>query len=321
MKSTLKTLCWLGIGLLCLSGCTSQAPSPSPTGRGSSTPAAPLTACQIHIGLSRYPLTGRIAFAATGNDWDIFVMKADGSERRQLTHDPGPQFDPSWSPDGMRIAYRDSRFGINHNDEIYVMKADGSGQINPTRNPANEWSPAWSPDGKKIAFASDREGLPKIYLMNPDGTSLVRLTQVEGEYPSWSPDGKKIAFASSRDGNYEIYTMNADGSNQTRLTNNPAYDMYPAWSPDAHFIAFDTQRDYYPPRDQGAGEEFEIHVMKADGTCDTRLTTNAVEDRFPAWSSDGTRLTWEQEGQVAVMNANGTGQMTLGPGNFPAWTS
>src|SRR6266487_612528 len=274
MKRTLKTLCLLGIGLLCLSGCTDQASSPLSTGRGSSTPTAHLTPCQIHMGSSTGPLTGHIAFAATGNDWDIFVMQADGSGRRQLTYDPGPQFDP-----------------------------------------------AWSPGGNKIAFASDREGQLKIYLINPDGTGLVRLTQGEGEYPSWSPDGKKIAFASSRDGNYEIYVMNADGSNQTRLTNNPAYDMYPAWSPDGQFIAFDTQRDYYPPKDQGAGEEFEIHVMKADGTCDTRLTTNAVEDRFPAWSSDGTRLAWEQEGQVAVMYANGTNQMSLGPGNFPAWIS
>src|SRR6266487_1101100 len=279
MKRTLKTLCLLGIGLLCLSGCTDQASSPLSTGRGSSTPTAHLTPCQIHMGSSTGPLTGHIAFAATGNDWDIFVMQADGSGRRQLTYDPGPQFDPSWSPDGKRIAYRDSRFGINHNDEISMMNADGSDQINLTHNPANEWSPAWSPDGNKIAFAS------------------------------------------SRDGNYEIYVMNADGSNQTRLTNNPAYDMYPAWSPDGQFIAFDTQRDYYPPKDQGAGEEFEIHVMKADGTCDTRLTTNAVEDRFPAWSSDGTRLAWEQEGQVAVMYANGTNQMSLGPGNFPAWIS
>src|SRR5437764_15278976 len=130
MKSILKTLCLLGIGLLCLSGCADQASSPLSTRIGSSSPhPTRSTPCQIHLSSPKGPLTGRIAFAATGNDWDIFVMQADGSGRGQLTHDPGPQFDPSWSPDGKRIAYRDSRFGINHNDEIYVMNSGGSGQI------------------------------------------------------------------------------------------------------------------------------------------------------------------------------------------------
>src|SRR6266545_3533102 len=62
-------------------------------------------------------LTGRVTFSM---DDDVYVMRADGSHVRRLTSQRGAEFDPSWSPDGTRIAYRDSRRGINQDDEIFV---------------------------------------------------------------------------------------------------------------------------------------------------------------------------------------------------------
>ena len=76
-------------------------------------------------------------------------MNADGSERIRLTTDPDADFDPAWSPDGRRIAFRTHRDG---NEEVYVMNADGSEQRNASRSPGGDYSPAWSPDGKWIAF-------------------------------------------------------------------------------------------------------------------------------------------------------------------------
>ena len=60
--------------------------------------------------------------------------------------------DPSWSPDGSRIAFVSYRDG--NRPEIYVMNRDGSGQIRLTDNPAIDHSPSWSPDGSRIAFVS-----------------------------------------------------------------------------------------------------------------------------------------------------------------------
>src|SRR6187551_3535941 len=76
----------------------------------------------------------------------------------------------------------------------------------------------------KIAFNSSRDGSNQIYLMNPDGSNVVRVTDPPGVSfgPEWSPDGTRIAFVSTRDGNHEIYVMNANGTGQTRLTNDPA---------------------------------------------------------------------------------------------------
>ncbi|MBE3088675.1 MAG: PD40 domain-containing protein, partial [Actinobacteria bacterium] len=75
--------------------------------------------------------------------------------------------------------------------------------------------------GGMIAFSSDRDGNKEIYIMNSDGSGLVRLTNNDSSDSlyAWSPDGSKIAFSSDRDGNKEIYIMNSDGSGLVRLTN------------------------------------------------------------------------------------------------------
>ena len=92
----------------------------------------------------------------------------------------------------------------------------------------------------KIAFYSTRDGHHEIYVIDPDGSNLMRLTfgDTDNLCPAWSPDGKIIAFLSKRDGgNNEIYIMNADGSNQTRLTYTDFSEHHLSWSPDGTRIA------------------------------------------------------------------------------------
>src|SRR5687768_12962029 len=142
-------------------------------------------------------LEGRLTFSAEG---DVWVMNADGSGRRRLTSDPEMDFDPSWSPDGSRIAFRSHRDG---DEEVYVMAADGSGQRNLSDSPTSDHSPSWSPDGTMIAFASDRDGDPnEIYVMDADGSNQERITDNPGidEYPTWSPDSTRIAFTCTMGG-------------------------------------------------------------------------------------------------------------------------
>ena len=248
-------------------------------------------------------LPSPIAFQSdrSGN-YEIYVMTRGGAPLVRLTNTTAVNGQPSWSPDGAKLAVMSDRDG---NREIYVMNADGSGQTRLTNNSATDDVPAWSPDGTKIAFASDRDGNSEIYVMNADGTNQIRLTNnaATDYWPAWSPDGAKLAFESDRDGNLEIYVMNADGTNATRLTSNSTEDSSPAWSPGGTWIAFSCDPD--------GTASLEICVINADGTNLVRLTNNPAPDGSPAWSRDGTKILFTSlrngNADLFIMNPDGTG--------------
>ena len=121
--------------------------------------------------------------ASGDQDFQIFWPGCCGDEDVGLDH--GIQ--PTWSPDGARIAFVDA-------GSIRVIDRDG---FNPAAlSSMGDTSPNWSPDGTRIAFASNRDGDYEIYAMNADGTAVTKLTDdaVDQRDPAWSPDGTKIAF-------------------------------------------------------------------------------------------------------------------------------
>ncbi len=254
---------------------------------------------------------GRIAFASKPEDnYEIYVMNADGSERTRLTYNTATDSAPSWSPDGTRLAFHTNRDG---NYEIYVMQADGSGQTRLTRNTTyDDFAPSWSPDGMRIAFQSNRKGNSDIYVMNADGSEQTRLTYHTScdASPAWSPNSNRIAFHTYRNYQADIYTVNADGSGLTQLTGVLYPEISPAWSPDGTRIVFSS--DY-------GGSGYEIHVMDADGdneTCPTCSPHSIIEDcHYPSWSPDGTRIIFDalQGGNrdIYVMDDDGSALFRL----------
>jgi len=223
---------------------------------------------------------------------EIFVMDADGSDQKNLTDHIAWDGYPTWSPDGLRIAFETDRddggiviTGIIPGDldrEIYVMDSDGTDPLRLSNSPQDDVNPVWSPDGAKIAFESYRDGNAEIYVMNPDGTGQLRLTtHPDGDtMPGWSPNGNWITFHSQRDGNTEIYKMSSAGASLTRLTNALDVDWGPSWSPDGSQIVFQSGRD----------GNLEIYRMNADGTSLLRLTDDLGTDANPFWKTFGWAL-------------------------------
>jgi uncharacterized repeat protein (TIGR01451 family) len=158
----------------------------------------------------------------------------------------------------------------------------------------------------KIVFTSVRDG-GGIFVMDPDGSNVAKLTSTFGVNSAWSADGTKIAFSAhvDPDDNYEIFVMNADGTGETRVTTASGDDFGTSWSPDGTKIAFHSNR---------SGNN-QIYVMDANGSNIVRLTNNAANDASPAWSPDGTQIVFSTDrdgpGEIYVMNANGTNQTNL----------
>lgn len=170
---------------------------------------------------------------------DIYRMKSDGTNLRQLTRGPSGALnvEPAISPDGKEIAFSSDRSG---RPMIYLMNIDGSNVRRMTFAGKYNSTPSWSPDGKQIAFAGYDKGHFDIFVINRDKTGLKRLTSAKkpngkaanNESPSWSPDGRHIVFTSDRTGNKQLYITSPDGTNERQITKNPKYSWdRPKWSP------------------------------------------------------------------------------------------
>jgi TolB protein len=293
----------------------STAPTPIRVEGGGHTPVS------VGQPIDVADLSGRIVF----DDFeDVFTMRPDGSDVVNLTSREGSEFDGAWSPDGQFVVYRDSRRGINEDDEIYVVRADGTGARSLTNNPANDWGPDWSGDGEWIVFNSDRDGgALGGYLVRPDGSDLTRLPIDEWvEYVTFSPDGTRIAFMSHVGNDYDIFVADVGTGETTRLTDASGSDGWPAWSPDGATIAFASERDdcMRAPGDQDCwhddepGEHHDIWIMDADGANQRRVTPESGQ--FVTWSPDGRYLLISGRA-LYVVRPDGTGRLELRADGFP----
>ena len=142
------------------------------------------------------------------NRAQLYRMNLNGGNQRRVTNKNGYEITPAFSPDGNYLAFAGDREG--HGLDIFLLPLNN---LNDERLLAarrfHDVSPIFSPDGSRIAFIANSDGNPEIYIMNADGTGLVRLTHTKTEEtsPQFSKDGKSILFAANSNGRFAIYEI------------------------------------------------------------------------------------------------------------------
>jgi len=146
----------------------------------------------------------------------------------------------------------------------------------------------------KIAFVrSPTPGAPSnIYIADPDGTNLEKLTSVSGEYGAldWSANGQKLAYEQTYNGIGEIWIMDADGSNPKLVSPVGVSRYSPSWSPDGRYLAVSSSTEIYRLDVVAGHEQILKETDTIGGTCLGHPYELPVYYSHPAWSPEGARI-------------------------------
>lgn len=184
------------------------------------------------------------------SDFEIQIVRRDGSGRRTLTRSPAPNTDAQWSPDGALSFTRSPAFDWTK-ASIWSVARDGT----HLRRIARGQFGRWSPDGTRLALDSPTAtSQGDIFIVDADGANrrLVLASRELDQPADWSPDGRKILFTrydSDRPGS-SVYVVNVDGTGLRKL----ARGLAGTWSPDGTRIVYTTD---FPGR---------VFVMRSDGS-------------------------------------------------------
>jgi eukaryotic-like serine/threonine-protein kinase len=209
--------------------------------------------------------------------------------QRKLVYQ-GDAVQPSWSPNGFRIAY----WGFSPSGQrvIWTIPASGGEPIRVTAGASIDWDPVWSPDGRYLYFVSDRSGVTNLWRLPIDERSGRVLGTAE---PVATSGQASMLFSISRDGRHVIYS-----SDETRtVLEKVAFDSAtgavkgparPITETSNMISAFDASRDGRWLLYQTAVPQEDLFIIHPDGTGLRQLTHDRYKDRQPRWAPDGTHV-------------------------------
>ena len=202
-------------------------------------------------------------------DFEIYTARADGSEVKRLTHNPGYDAEATISRDGKKIVFTSLRDG---DLDIYTMDSKGKNVRRLTTELGYDGGPFFSADGKKIVYRAYHPETPeeKVDYQELLTTALLRPKR------------------------FELFVMDADGSHKRQITHNGAANFAPFFHPDGKRIIFASNM-----ADSG-GRNFDLYLIHEDGTGLERITYHLLFDAFPMFSSDGKKLVWASNRNAKV---------------------
>jgi Tol biopolymer transport system component len=260
----------------------------------------------------------------------IQVTHIDGTNPHVLVPAEGQSLSPTWSRDGLHVAFW-HRVANPGPWQLVVVDADGGDRqvvadgvtLQERESTLNQPSNiTWSPDSRRMAYAADADGGSAIFTVDRDVYGPVRITDpsLKAVDPAWSPDGTRIAFESSA--KLRLQLVNADGTGERSFDDLGETTLWPDWSPDGALIAVTV----WDP----TTEQTDVWTVAPDGTGARNVSRDPAADMSPAWSPDGTRLAWARapadesaRAYVVVASRDGERVVTLRvPTDLapPAWS-
>jgi eukaryotic-like serine/threonine-protein kinase len=248
---------------------------------------------------ARYSRDGaRIAFASLrSGQFEVWISSADGSSPVRLTSFDGSYVgEPSWSPDGRRIAFKAGTEGGQSN--LYVVGSNGGSSRKMTSNPAEEGGQAsWSNDGKWIYFNSMRNGREECWKTSASGADAIQVTTGGGSACREGPTGQYLYFdredgltEDSPSEGYHVMRMPLAGGEPERLVG-PVFLHH--WDVAEEGIYF------RPPTAQGEDPSFHFYDF-ASGSTRSVLTLRTPIVKLLAVSPDSRSLIWSQADEYSA---------------------
>ncbi|HCK12165.1 MAG TPA: hypothetical protein DHW45_20000, partial [Candidatus Latescibacteria bacterium] len=230
---------------------------------------------------------------------------------------------PQFSPQGDKIAYLSDRNGTF---DIYLRSAiDGKDLgrlVEGERSSDFEWmfvlrpGITWSPNGQYIAFAAKSKNKNTLYTLDVKRRKLKKRFNfdLDGLFePAWSPDGKRIAFSGLKDGWSDIYVVDVETDALHRITHDPYDETNLSWSPDGKWIAMSSDNPdeslTFDGRKDFAYGQYDIYVIRPDGSEMRRVVENEAKESYPKWGQDGKTLAYISDrtgvGNIYVADIDG----------------
>ncbi len=231
------------------------------------------------------PQGDTIAFASNreGN-FDIFLMKADGSEVKAVTSADADEHEPAWYPDGRGLAYAlESKKLLRTSTAIHRIDLEtGRTRRVIPRYSRTHGIPQISPSSPQMVFTGKRTFGWDVAAYDW-ASNQVRFLVEGGKScrARFSPSGHKLAYVSSgADGKGDIWMMDADGGGQIRLTHRDmTYDYFPDWSPDGRFLVFNSSLQHEH------GGDWQLCLYDIESQAVALLYDSPGNDIFPDWGT------------------------------------